>query len=62
MGLNNTFYHPRENIVIFVFIGAIEAYFFMNIASKYIPVTHDFVATTVLERIKNNIKKKSGFK
>ena len=46
-----------ENIVIFAFIGAIEAYFFINIASKYIPVTPDFVATTVLERIKNNIKK-----
>lgn len=46
-----------ENIIIFAFIGAIEAYFFLNIASKYIPVTPDFVATTVLERIKKNTNK-----
>jgi len=48
-----------ENIVIFAFVGAIEAYFFMNIASKYIPTTPDFVETTILERIKNNIKNKA---
>ncbi len=44
-----------ENIVIFAFIGMIEFTFFTNIASKYIPVTPDFVTTTVLERIKYNI-------
>lgn len=44
-----------ENIVIFAFIGAIEFYFFKNIASKYVPVTPDFVATSILERVKDRV-------
>jgi hypothetical protein len=44
-----------ENAVIFLFVGAIEAFFFINIASKYVPVTPDFVTTTILDRIKYRV-------
>lgn len=44
-----------ENLVIFAFIGLIEFEFFTHIASKYIPVTPDFVTTTILERIKERV-------
>jgi hypothetical protein len=43
------------NAIIFAFIGIIEFLFFTKIASKYIPVTPDFVATTLLERIKYHV-------
>lgn len=41
-----------ENFVIFVFIGLIEYLFFVHIAAKFIPVTPDFIATAILERVK----------
>jgi len=41
-----------ENLVIFAFVGVIEFLFFKHIAAKYIPTTPDFVATTILERVK----------
>lgn len=44
-----------ENLIFFIFIGIIEALFFIKIASKYIPVTPDFVSTTLLDRLKYNI-------
>ena len=44
-----------ENLIFFIFIGIIEALFFIKIAAKYIPVTPDFVSTTLLDRIKYNI-------
>ena len=46
-----------ENIVIFSIIGIIEFIFFSQIASKYIPVTPDFVSKSVLDRIKYSINK-----
>jgi hypothetical protein len=46
----------KENFIIFVCVGIIEFLFFNYIASKYVPVTPDFVATSILERIKLNIK------
>lgn len=45
------------NIIIFSITGAIEYLFFMNVASKYIPVTPDYTANTVLDRVKYNINK-----
>jgi hypothetical protein len=44
-----------ENFVVFLFVGVIEFAFFMYIASKYIPVTPDFVATSALDRVKTNL-------
>lgn len=44
-----------ENIVIFTFIGIVEFVFFTKIAAKYVPVTPDFVATSLLERIKYQV-------
>lgn len=41
-----------ENLVIFAFVGMIEIYFFMNIASKYIPVLPDDAIKGVFSRIK----------
>lgn len=45
----------KENLIIFSFVGVIEFLFFQKIAAAYIPVTPDFVSTSVLERIKDNI-------
>lgn len=49
-----------ENLVIFAFIGVIEYGFFTKVASKYIPVTPDFVAIRLLERIKYRVSKNFG--
>jgi hypothetical protein len=46
-----------ENLIFFSFIGVIEYLFFVKIAAKYIPVTPDFVSTTLLDRIKYNVDK-----
>jgi hypothetical protein len=44
-----------ENLVIFAFVGMIEIYFFMNIASKYIPVLPDDAVRAVFNRVKYRI-------
>jgi predicted PurR-regulated permease PerM len=44
-----------ENIIILSLIGTIEFLFFTKIASKYIPITHDFVYITILNRIKSKV-------
>ena len=43
------------NVIIFSITGIIEYLFFMNVASKYIPVTPDIISNTMLERVKQNI-------
>ena len=45
------------NIVIFSITGIIEYLFFMNVASKYIPVTPDVISNTILERLKYILNK-----
>jgi hypothetical protein len=44
-----------ENFVIFAFVGMIEIYFFMNIASKYIPVLPDDAVKAVFSRLNYNM-------
>ncbi len=44
-----------ENLVIFAFVGMIEIYFFMNIASKYIPVLPDDAVKAAFSRIKEKL-------
>jgi hypothetical protein len=44
-----------ENLVIFAFVGMIEIYFFMNIASKYIPVLPDDAIKSAFSRIKERL-------
>lgn len=48
-------YIINENIIILSLIGTIEFLFFTKIASKYIPITHDFVYITILNRIKSKV-------
>ena len=45
-----------ENFVIFTFVGLIEIYFFLNIASKYVPIMPDNAMTTILERLKIHLR------
>ena len=40
-----------ELLIIFTCVGAIELWFFKNIASKYIPVKPDVIILTVKEKI-----------
>lgn len=40
-----------ENLLILVFVGAIEYYFFMNIASKYVPVKPSYMPSVVQKKI-----------
>jgi len=41
-----------ENFVIFTFVGMIEIYFFLNIASKYIPISPDTATIAITDRLK----------
>ena len=41
-----------ENLIIFSFVGMIEIYFFLNIASKYVPVLPDTAMNTIFARLK----------
>lgn len=43
-----------ENIGLFVLIGVIEVLFFINIASKYVPVKPSFMVNTVLNHFKQD--------
>lgn len=40
-----------ENIIILICVGAIEYYFFMNIASKFVPVMPSYLPNVVKEKI-----------
>lgn len=40
-----------ENILILIFVGAIEYYFFMNVASKYVPVKPSYMPSVVQKKI-----------
>jgi len=42
-----------ENIIILLFVGGIEYYFFMTIASKYVPVMPSYLPNVIKNRIKN---------
>jgi hypothetical protein len=43
----NWFEVITENLIILVLVGAIEYYFFMNIASKYVPVLPSYLPNVV---------------
>lgn len=45
-----------ENLIIFAFIGMIEIYFFMNIASQYVPVMPDEAVDSAFSRLKHNLQ------
>jgi len=47
----------KENIVIFIFIGLVEAVFFYYIAMKYVPILPSDINTIVQERLKKNLTK-----
>ena len=42
-----------ENIIILLLVGGIEYYFFMAIASKYVPVMPSYLPNVIKNRIKN---------
>ena len=44
-----------ENFVIFTFVGMIEIYFFLNIASKYIPILPNDALTATIDRLKQRL-------
>jgi len=41
-----------ENFIIFGLVGMLEAYFFLKVAFKYVPITPEFPALKILDRIK----------
>lgn len=41
-----------ENILVLILVGSIEYYFFMNIASKYVPVMPSYLPNVVKDKIK----------
>jgi len=45
-----------ENIIILILVGGIEYYFFMNIASKYVPVLPSYLPSIVKENIDYDLK------
>lgn len=42
-----------ENVVVFLFIGAIEFTFFQQVASKFVPVKPSFLVNRLIEDLKN---------
>lgn len=42
-----------ENIIILLIVGGIEYYFFMNIASKYVPIMPSYLPNVVKKKIDN---------
>lgn len=40
-----------ENFVIFAFVGLIEIYFFLNVASQYVPILPDDAMRTIFTRL-----------
>ena len=44
-----------ENFVIFALVGMVEIYFFVNIASKYVPVMPSVALTAFVDRLNNNL-------
>jgi hypothetical protein len=48
-----------ENFVIFALVGMVEVYFFLNIASKYVPVLPDVAVNTVVARFKHDLSYQS---
>lgn len=44
-----------ENFILFSIIGILEYIFFTKIISHYVPVTPNFVSTSILERLKTRI-------
>ena len=42
-----------ENILILILVGAVEYYFFMNIASKYVPIKPSYLPNIVAKKIKS---------
>jgi len=48
-----------ENIIIFIFIGIVEYFFFMNVALKYVPASPSLLVRTLLTKFKESILKYS---
>lgn len=48
----------KENIIVFTIIGAFEGYFFMKVATKYIPINASYSAITGIERLKEKINER----
>jgi hypothetical protein len=44
-----------ENIIIFSFVGVFEVYFFLNLASKYIPSPTSAAGTSAIDRLKKRL-------
>jgi hypothetical protein len=42
-----------ENLIIFLFVGAFEAYFFLTVGIKYIPVPPSFVINRIFDNLKS---------
>ena len=53
-GQNISFFEViGENILILLLVGGIEYYFFMNIASKYVPIKPSYLPNVVAKKIKS---------
>ena len=44
-----------NNLIIFIFIGILEYWFFTRISAKYIPVTPSDVEATLIDKIRRNV-------
>jgi hypothetical protein len=45
----------KQNLVAFAFIGVIEVWFFLNIASKFVPVAPSYLTTQIVCRSRQNL-------
>lgn len=50
-----------DNIIVFMFVGAIEYWFFLNVASKFVPVTPDIMGRAALDKLGDEFIEQLGY-
>jgi hypothetical protein len=43
-----------ENVILFIFVGAVEAAFFIKVSAKYVPIKPDVIITRLIDDIKKS--------
>jgi hypothetical protein len=52
------FFTLFENVILFIFVGAVEAAFFIKVSAKYVPIAPDVIITRLIDDIKNSFSPK----
>ena len=56
----NIGYILLENIILFIFVGSFEYYFFTHFVTKYVPLLPSEVSSILLKKMQNKIHTEKG--